>query len=622
MADAGRGPPNKPKINPSKKLRPLPDGERTMLLEAPVGMPAQDSRLLDALSEQYGTHLSLDDTVPRAAPLVVLSRHVQHPPIGQLIAAGVADMRQSGTDPAQYPIAKIVAVSITHGSAVGELNCPDLPFPTADFKKVFFFGNNTENICFDDPRFRELFSSHRRRFNPNDETLRLLLGIDRPKCRYEKPNVYLPPIVFTLEPSDTTAKIGQHDLIRKNLMGLYLYIIRQNPIDKKIFLQKLKVATYDDLNSETGTFITYSIIFRRFHNYIKGDSELRRFMRRSKDPLTVGFFCCRGAHLRQFYKQINIASIPNPHTGLPPLPRIDYAFSTAVLNFPPSTYPRLFVHTMLPIVTPEGLYSNMGQQPLLQRGIRNVFWQSCLYNLFHFFNIISRESADALASVASFQQVRQISTNEFLVSGESTAEAIRILNGLIPPTISRMFVVQRLQILLGIHKILAVLRSVAPGTYVVFVKVYLTEVVPTEPSILSQIGHWVAIARFSNMLMYYVDVQTGEYIYGVNEQFLLDKFQQYAIMDLLYILTDGPYGPDVLNVFDLQLPSPPAAAAAVQPVAAAAAAAASDSESDGGMRRHRHVVSKKRNFKSKTKSNSKSNSKSKTKSKTRTKKIA
>ena len=105
-------------------------------------MPAQDSWLLDALSEQYGTHLSLDE---RAAPLVVLSRHV-HPPIGQSIANGVADLRQSGTDPAQYPIVKIVAVSITHGSAVGERNCPDLPFPTADFKKVFFTKVNTRSV--------------------------------------------------------------------------------------------------------------------------------------------------------------------------------------------------------------------------------------------------------------------------------------------------------------------------------------------------------------------------------------------------------------------------------------------------------------------------------------------
>ena len=517
-----------------------------------------------------------------------------------------------------YPIVKLVAISVTHGSSIGERGCQALPYATHDFRKVFFFGNDEENICFDDPRFGPLFASKNKPFKPNEGTIRLLLGMDRPKCRYEDPNVYLPPVVFTLEPSDTQL-LHEHNRRRKHLMGLYLYVIRRNPADQKLFIQKLKVASYDELDSEI--YLTYSIIFGRFHNFIKANAELLSFMRRSMNPnpLTVGFFCCRGAHLRHLYNPFIMASIQTPHTCLPPLPTILFVDNPVIFaRYIP--HPRLFLRTMLPADTIEFLHSTvMGGQPLLRRGMRNVTWQSCLYNLFVFFNVISRESADALASVASSQQIRQLSTDAILVSGESTQEAIRILNGLIPANIQRGFVVQRLPISLGIYKIISVLRNIAfRNTYVVFAKVYPKEYVPTAPNIPSQMGHWIAIARFGDLRMYYVDVQTDQYtlippLTPSNEAFiyseLLRLFAPYVVMDLLYVSTPAePYfpGPDVLN---LQLPQ---VQPQVQPPSQPQAPSQSppppppSSDSDGGgMRRQRYIMSKKRKFKSKMKTRTK-----------------
>jgi len=231
--------------------------------------------------------------------------------------------------------------------------------------------------------------------------------------------------------------------------------------------------------------------------------------------------------------------------------------------------------------------------------MRNVTWQSCLYNLFFFFNIISRESADALTSVASSQQVRQLSTDVILVSGESPQEAIRILNGLIPPTIYREYIVQRLPILLGIHKIMSVLTTLTfNNTYVVFAKVYPAEFVPTAPSIPSQMGHWVAIARFRDHRYYYVDVQTGQYITIMDVNAMPDLFAPYVVMDLLYILTEFPYfhGPDVLNMQLPQLEQP----RLEPPPPPPPPPPSSSSDSDGG-RMRRRVMSKKRKFKSKMK---------------------
>ena len=647
MADAGRGPPpnqNEDKQKkPSKKPRHLTHDDLTsdhlthaqmmLLLAPPVSMTPEESRsfvqLSEQLSAQYEKQFSLDP--------VVLSRPV-HSPIGPLTAAGVAgvagvaDMRQPVTDPKRYPIVKLVGISVTHGSAVGQMDCTEVEMRTVDFRRVFFFGNPNENIRFAD--FEKLFSSLKKPFKPDGDMPRFLLGMDRPKCRYEEPNLYLPPIVFTLEPSSDEAIFDGHNLPRTRLMGLYLYIFRQNPADKsKIFIQKLKVANYDDFDK--GNYITYSIIFAKYHKYIKANDELRRFMRWRPgrlpefSPLTVGFFCCRGSHLRKLYPQSPMALIRNPYTC--PLPKIRHFTTSADVIFSEANvFPRLFLHTMqrlthLPsrlIAGANRAISNIHSrgskqyycpleylkeehvQPLF-RGTSNMWWQSCLYNLLFFFKIISRESADALASVATQQQVEQLSTGVRLVSGESTEQAIRILNGLIPSNIAREFIVQRSPIPLGIYKILSVLCNLqVRNTDVVFVKVYSKEFVPTAPHIPSEIGHWVAIVRFGDTnKTYYVCVQTNQYIELdlSNAESILRQMNQlfasYVVMDLLYMVTlDRPYfaGPDVLN---LQLPT------TAQP------AASSDSESDGGMRRHRHVVSKKR----KSKSNSKS--------KTRTKKI-
>ena len=516
----------------------------------------------------------------------------------------------SGDPTLAYPIVKLVAVSITHGSSIGEITCEEVPYPTDDFRNVFFYGNQNEDIYFDDPKFDELFSSKRRPFAPNETTVRILLGTDRPKCRYVAPNVYLPPMLFSTEPTGDEDILVAHNRALKKFMGLYLYVFRQNPVDDKLYIQKLKVASHDDL--DPGIYITYSIIFDKFHRYIKANAELLGFMRRARNPLTVGFFCCRGAHLREMYNPFNIASIKNPHTELPPLPII---FDTTRDVLPPDImFPRLYLHTMSPAYDLKTLQTViLGGQPLLSRGMRNMNWQSCLYNLFVFFNIISRESADALASVSSFQQIRQLSSNRFIVSGESTQEAIRILNGLIPPNINRMFIVQRSPILLGIYKIMSVLIRLAfRNTYVVFAKVYPKEFVPTEPSIPSQIGHWIAIARFANSDMYYVDVQSSQYISippltPANEAFIYQEmiriFAPYVVMDLLYISTnDKPYfvGPNVLN---LQLPQPqqpqPQQPQSQQP-----------SSDGGGLRRYR--MSKKRKFKSKTKTRTRTKTRTKT----------
>ncbi len=332
-----------------------------------------------------------------------------------------------------------------------------------------------------------------------------------------------------------------------------------------------------------------------FHKFIKANAELLMFMKRARNPLTVGFFCCRGAHLRHLYVPSHLTSITNPHTCLPPLPIIYYASPSVVV--PPHVYPRLFLLMTSAYTTLESLHQ--GRQPLLQRGMRNMNWQSCLYNLLFFFHVISRESADALSSVASSQQVRQLSTNAFLVSGESTQEAIRILNGIVP-TRYREYIVQRLPILLGIYKIMFVLKTVAfNNTYVVFVKVYPAEFVPTEPSIPSQIGHWVAIARFKDQQYYYIDVQSSKYIRITDINVMPTLFAGYVVMDLLYILTDIPtvHGPDVLN---MQLPLEPPPLETPPPPLETYYVVSSSSDSDGGGMRRR-VMSKKRKFKSKMK---------------------
>ena len=541
-----------------------------------------------------------------------LSQLIPHPPAAAL----------SGDPTLAYPIVKLVAVSITHGSSIGEITCEEVPYPTDDFRNVFFYGNKNEDIYFDDPKFDELFSSKRRPFAPNETTVRILLGTDRPKCRYAAPNVYLPPMLFSTEPNSDENILVAHNRALKKFMGLYLYVFRQNPVDDKLYIQKLKVASHDEL--DPGIYITYSIIFDKFHRYIKANAELLGFMRRARNPLTVGFFCCRGAHLRDMYNPFNIASIKNPHTELPPLPII---FDTTRDVLPPDImFPRLYLHTMSPAYDLNTLQTViLGGQPLLSRGMRNMNWQSCLYNLFVFFNIISRESADALASVSSFQQIRQLSSNRFIVSGESTQEAIRILNGLIPPNINRMFIVQRSPILLGIYKIMSVLIRLAfRNTYVVFAKVYPKEFVPTEPSIPSQIGHWIAIARFANSDMYYVDVQSSQYISippltPANEAFIYQEmiriFAPYVVMDLLYISTnDKPYfvGPNVLNLQLPQSQQPQSQQPQSQQPQSQQPQSQQPSSDGGGLRRSR--MSKKRNFKSKTKSNSKSKTKTRQRS--------
>jgi hypothetical protein len=510
-------------------------------------------------------------------------------------AASEAALRAMPSEEALgYPIVKLVAISVTHGAAVGEMDC-ELPYATHDFRKVFFHAPDKESVYFDDPNFAKLFSSWKKPFTPDRTTMDLLLGTGRPKCRYDDPNVYLPPIVFTLEPSsDDNWLIGHENVRMRNIIGVYLYVIRENPQNKKKFIQKIMVADYKQLDQTV--YLTYSIIFDRIHKFIKANDEFRNFMRKARNPLTVGFFCCRG-HFR--YNPFNMASIQMPHTCLPPLPTILFVDNSVDAHNIP--YPRLFLHTMPPTYTIDVLHSIMGGQPLLRRGMRNVTWQSCLYNLFVFFNIISRESADALASVASSQQIRQLSTDAILVSGESTQEAIRILNGLIPANIQRVFLVQRLPIPLGIYKIISVLNHLTfRNTYVVFAKVYPKEYVPTAPNIPSQMGHWIAIARFfGDLRMYYVDVQTSQYTLippftPSNAAFiyseLLILFAPYVVMDLLYVSTPvGPYfhGPDVLNLQWPQPPPPP------------------PPSSGGGMRRQRHVVSKKRKLESKTKTRTK-----------------
>ena len=151
-----------------------------------------------------------------------------------------------------------------------------------------------------------------------------------------------------------------------------------------------------------------------------------------------------------------------------------------------------------------------------------------------------------------------------------------------------------------------------------FAKVYPKEYVPTAPNIPSQMGHWIAIARFGDLRMYYVDVQTDQYtlippLTPSNEAFiyseLLRLFAPYVVMDLLYVSTPAePYfpGPDVLN---LQLPQ---VQPQVQPPSQPQAPSQSppppppSSDSDGGgMRRQRYIMSKKRKFKSKMKTRTK-----------------
>jgi hypothetical protein len=589
-------------INKLKKLQnTFKIGEPEPLAEMLKGIDACETSVvvsdiademwhIDVMKYEFANYFDYEKhqaTMPTNARLVSIDIRC-HASTEPAAVQQAVDNAEPAAPEEEYPILKLVAVSITHGASVGESMCTEIPYATHDFRDVFFFGDVGETIYFDDPKYVGLFDNP---FNPNEKTMDTLLGKDRPRCRYGYPNVYLPPIVFTLEPSQDTdfrMKRTKYNLRLKQLMGLYLYIIRQNRDKTKLYLQKLKVASYDELNP--GIYMTYSIIFDKFHRYIKANHELLRFMQTARRPLTVGFFCCRGEHAQQ--TKLNIASIKNPYAILPP---IIYDSTRDDLSGCDIGSPRLYLHRMPSIYTFEYLHSIiMMRHPLFVRQGRSMNWQSCLYNLFTFFNIITRESANALASVSSFQQIRQLSSGEFLVSGESTQEAIRILNGLIPEHIGRLFIIQRSPIPLGIFKIITVFSQLPPNqVYVIFTKMYHREFVPSDARVPSQIGHWIAIVRFSNHELYYIDVQSSQYIpmQGTVDDVYhqlgtIITSQNYSVMDLLYLST--PFVPwcDGPDVFNLQLPGGPGP----QP--------------GGGMRRRRHM-SKKRKYKSKTKTRTK-----------------
>ena len=173
-----------------------------------------------------------------------------------------------------------------------------------------------------------------------------------------------------------------------------------------------------------------------------------------------------------------------------------------------------------------------------------IYWQGCLFNLLCFFNIITRADADILTVVSTHQQIRQITTDNRIVSGESVDNAIRLFNQLPKltiPGVQQKFVKCRLDLIQGCITIFNIwYQSDRDCPKVMFIKVYSKKYVPGEGGVLSEIGHWIAIAKFITegdvVRLYYIDVQSSLFIELSHISHLYHQlYLTYTCMDLIYM---------------------------------------------------------------------------------------
>jgi len=168
MAEAGRGPPPNKSNDDAKKSKAAEKEARNAArnrvtrrkLEAAEGLDQELLGKLEDLSLESSRMSSAalpppppprpplppPSPPPPPPPLPVLSRPVHLPTsYAQSVAAGLASIRQPST---YDPIVKLVAISITHGSSIGEMDCQALPYATHDFRNVFFFWGSCRKHMF------------------------------------------------------------------------------------------------------------------------------------------------------------------------------------------------------------------------------------------------------------------------------------------------------------------------------------------------------------------------------------------------------------------------------------------------------------------------------------------
>ena len=457
----------------------------------------------------------------------------------------------------RLPITKIVCVIFIHGSAVGPHTDLRIPYPTDDFRRVFYYSDYDRPLYVEqDPRYVNFLGSFTRPYNPHTlkSDLPLLLGAEHQHntCKYENGNIYLQPIVFSVERQDLTYKNAHFKNRTSDVMGIYMYIFRdsdKNP--NSIYVDRKHIIKYDELHP--GYWVSYSLLFDKISSYIKKHENVKQAFIKNPNILTIGFFCCRNNPFTSAYDPTERGVVANPIR----------LFTDATMRTRPTIEKYdghinsqfLFVYNLPFSVTLPYLMSSMKKQLFVKeyrvdpatgntQPTSWMFWQGCLFNLMCFFKIINRESADALAAVSTKQQIRQISSNRFVVSGESVENAILIFNNTLHTPMPVKFVKRRIEIKQGFFELLQYINTLGGVNPVIFTKMYERNNVPTEPALLSEIGHWIAIAKFTEnsiSIFYYIDVQQAKF-YRINDisQVYSLVTPTYSFMDLIYIVPIQP----------------------------------------------------------------------------------
>jgi len=456
------------------------------------------------------------------------------------------------------PVTSFVFLVVSHGSTVGPDANISIPYPTDDFRRVFFHGKTLTDLnIFDHPDFTKFFGNKHTKFALKDVNYKLLMNLDNtpnPFCNYEHGNLFLPPIIFSMETVDLTENSVLWETTKANIMGIYLYTIRNDPTKQNtVYTTREHIFKYSDL--KPGFWITYSDIFLKISQYITLHKPLSDFIKRTPDNLIISFFCCRGRNpsiVERYAALPEAVNIPNPIVIMHSMVGIDVNIERfdAPIN---DNY--LFVVNINSRYTIENLCHSMNRQLFVKdftidpitgeiRPLTWVNWQGCLYNLLCFFKIISRECADALTAVSTYQQIRQISTGRRIVSGESIDNAIFLFNEIVRNSlqIAYKFVKCRIPIIQGCITICYALqaRLDIDTQQVIFLKLYSQYTVPSDTSTLSEIGHWVAITKFiigGIHTYYYIDVQSNKFLsFNHISQLYSLIYPTYTCMDLIYVV--------------------------------------------------------------------------------------
>ncbi len=455
------------------------------------------------------------------------------------------------------PVTTYVFLVVSHGSTVGPYADISIPYPTDDFKKVFFHGKTLTDLnLFDHPNFTNFFGNKQNKFSLKDVDYKLLMNLDNSAnsfCDYHHQSLFLPPIIFSVESVDLTENSSLWETSKANIMGIYLYTIRIDPAKQNTaYTTREHIFKYSDL--KPGFWNTYSDIFLKISQYITLHKPLSDFIKTKPDNLIVSFFCCRGRNpsIVERYSSHEPVYIPNPIEIMRSIVTIEYHIERfdAPIN---DNY--LFLVNINSQFTIENLAHSMNRQLFVKdftidpitgriKPLTWVNWQGCLFNLLCFFKIISRENADALTAVSTYQQIRQISTGRRIVSGESVDNAIFLFNELVKSSIQipYKFVKCRIPLIEGCVTLCNALenRSQTGTQQVIFIKLYSQNLVPSDSSVLSEKGHWIAITKFivhGANVYYYIDVQSNKFLpFNHISQLYSFVYPDYTHMDLIYLV--------------------------------------------------------------------------------------